>query len=819
MNAEAEMPCQQPVNAEAVLLSPPYSVLTYKLIPGFSRAFWQPGLRLAVPLGRGLRSAVLLALSDSGPANPANPGYTLKEIAWPLENSPLLGSDYLDLARQFALRQALPLGRVLSGMLPAGLRDKDLRLRFCQPELADFELRQMPALDRARREALAALWESGQGRVIKNSDKSEQELYSLTVAPPWPVRPSAVRQIGLLDFMYACGSTQLSRRHILKELGQDFLPALKQLLSKGLLKVRVDFRPDWPLNSPAEGQSGSRHASILAAPPPFSLNADQQLALDDLCAALNESNPRTRLLYGVTGSGKTAVYLEFAAKTLLAGKSVLLLAPEVALALKLKHDVAERFPGLPTYLFHGYQPQAAREACFNELARKSAPGLTTPAQPVLVVGTRSALFLQLPKLGAVILDEEHDSSFKQDERMVYQAKDLAWYRAGQDKAVLVLGSATPDLKTFYAAEQGSIRLHRLSGRVGGGSLPQITLAPMSGLAGGAGGILTEESTQALLECLNRQEQALILLNRRGYAPTMFCLSCGTTARCPRCEISLTYHKKREKLICHYCGYAEPFPTPCQVCKSTHFLPLGEGTEKLEERLQSLLPTGTRVLRLDRDSAGKPGGLEEILRSFGRGEADVLVGTQMLSKGHHFPRVTLAIVADGDLGLSLPDYNAAERTFQMLLQAAGRSGRASSGRVIIQTRNPDHYCWDYVAASDYEGFYRQELLRRQRRQYPPFVRLALVRMSFPLGWAEGQALVAELGRIMKAGGEAAKVAVLGPAPAPYQMRDRRLRFQCLLKGGSWQDIRAVYAKASAAINARSRQEGFSLSLDLDPVSMM
>jgi primosomal protein N' (replication factor Y) len=350
--------------------------------------------------------------------------------------------------------------------------------------------------------------------------------------------------------------------------------------------------------------------------------------------------------------------------------------------------------------------------------------------------------------------------------------------------------------------------------VAGGSPPQLSLGILPRNSGKSG-ILTPESSRALDDCLNAGGQAVILLNRRGYAPSMYCLECGATPRCPDCEIALTYHKGREKLLCHYCGYSVHFPAPCPGCKSLHYLPMGEGTEKLEERLAGQLKPGTRVLRLDRDSTRRPGSMEDILEAFGRGEAEVLVGTQMLSKGHHFPRVSLAVVADGDVGLNSLDYNAAERSFQLIVQASGRAGRGDRpGKVIIQTRDPSHYCWEYILNGDYEGFYRRELERREKRRYPPFVHLALLRVSYPLGWARGPSLLRHLGEALREAGKELGVAVLGPAPAPFPKRERRLRFQCLLNGGDWQKIRGVYAAAAAL--APSGPE-LRLSLDIDPAT--
>ncbi|MDR1243255.1 MAG: primosomal protein N' [Deltaproteobacteria bacterium] len=804
--------------AEAALLSPPFSVLSYKIPSGFPEDFWKAGLRLAVPLGRGLRLAVLLRVAGAARSLPDKPAFVLKEIVWPLEHQPLLSENYLDFARQFALRQAQPEGRVLYGMLPAGLRmlKQGLRVRFfClsgQAELtaADFDLRQLGALGEEKRAELARLWGQGLGKLFKAKDSADDELYLLKAAPPWPVRPNAVKQLRLLDlFASPGGGSQMTRRQIERRLGREQAPVLKQLVRKGLLELRAAVA-EKPRVSGGGSDWLTQYGPVLSGALSFSLNEEQTGALSDLTQVLRAGKFASRLLYGVTGSGKTAVYLEFCARVLLGGRSVLLLAPEVGLALKLRRDIARRFPGLPLYLFHGYQPQAARENCFRELALSRKPSL--------VVGTRSALFLQMNNLGAIILDEEHDSSFKQEDRFYYQAKDLAWYKAVKADAVLVLGSATPDVKTFYAVEQGRIRMLRLNNRVCGGALPEIVLAPMlGGKNGGISGLLTEVSKEALQSSLSRGEQAVILLNRRGYSPAMYCLDCGTSARCPNCEITLTYHKKRQKLLCHYCGYAAPFPSPCPVCKSVHFLPLGEGTEKLEEVLPGLLPAGSRVLRLDRDSTGRAGSMESILQAFERGEADVLVGTQMLSKGHHFPRVTLAVVADGDLGLSMPDYNAAERTFQLLLQTSGRAGRGGRpGKVIIQTRDIRHYCWEYVKNSDYEGFYQYELALRRRHNYPPFVHLALARFDFAQSFAEGPKLLAELSRKLLNLGRALGVAVLGPAPAPIRMKDRNLRFQCLLKGLDWQAIRGVYYGMLKGFSGSAQMR---ISLDIDPSNML
>ncbi|MCL2123260.1 MAG: primosomal protein N', partial [Desulfovibrionaceae bacterium] len=628
------------------------------------------------------------------------------------------------------------------------------------------------------------------------TDAALGEYCRLMADPPWPVRPAAHRQIALLEYLLEHGNT--NRRALLKAVGQGSAPALASLVRQNV--VHIGPLEDAPNTDESEAQ-------LLPPPPlPFDLSEEQKNALASLLEALHSPQAGSHLLFGITGSGKTAVYLELARECLAQGKSALLLAPEVALALKLLRDTRLVLPGAPITLFHGYQSAARREEAFRELASGTSPRI--------VIGTRSALFLPVPDLCLIVLDEEHDSSFKQEEGFSYQAKELAWFRAEQNKGLLVLGSATPDIKSFHAAGHGGLRLSRLEQRVGGAGLPRIRLVDIRSLDA-TGALLAQESLDALRQTVARGEQAVVLLNRRGYSPQMYCLHCGEVPRCPYCAISLSYHKGREKLLCHYCGYGTHFPQPCAKCKGLHYLPLGEGTERLAEHLGTLLAPA-KLLRLDRDSTRRPGRMEEILTLFARQEAQILIGTQMLSKGHHFPQVTLALVADGDLGLNLPDYRAAERTFQLLVQSAGRAGRGGqTGEVLIQTRDRSHYCWDFVLRGDYEGFYKAEIARREQRRYPPFVRLALVRISFDAKREEAPAEIARLGQSLRSACRESGIAVLGPAPAPIPMLRGRKRFHCLLKAQDWPAIRMAYAKAARGVDGNVLR----LALDLDPVNML
>ncbi|MBO4301576.1 MAG: primosomal protein N' [Desulfovibrio sp.] len=788
--------------AHVALLTQPHATLTYTLPPEFPECFWRIGLRVAVPLGRGnagrLRAAVLLRTSEICEL-PEN--VICKPLAWPLEKNPLISVELLELVEDLAKRQGVSVGYIWGHVLPQGLRRTDIRLHCLEEgraRIVPFP-RIIEASQQERKEWARALCEGSANLIPAGRDAAELEFCQLRVDPPWPVRPAATRQRAVLEYLWQNGS--VSRRRLMQSVDQAG-PALRSLLASGYVSLSRE--------SGLNEDDNSVQKDLMPPPPrPFALNADQNAALTNMRSALEDGKAVSRLLFGVTGSGKTAVYLELAKECLGMGKSVLLLAPEVALACKLRRDTACALPDVPLFFHHGYQSSLRREATFRALAERH--------EPCLVVGTRSALFLPIPRLGCVVLDEEHDNSFKQDESLVYHAKEVAWFRMLRNQGLLVLGSATPDLKTFYAAEQGYLPLLRLPNRVGGRSLPPVELVDIASLKPGGTtteGLLAPRSEEALRQTLARGEQAVVLLNRRGYAPLMYCLDCHRSLRCPQCDIALTYHKGMEQLVCHYCGYTRSFPGPCPQCGGMQFLPMGEGTERLAERLSVL--AGRPVLRLDRDSTRRLGRMEEILSAFARQESPILVGTQMLSKGHHFPQVTLAVVADGDLGLNLPDYRAAERTFQLLVQSAGRAGRGDKpGQVLIQTRDVRHYCWQYVQSADYEGFYRKELELRRLRRYPPFVRLALIRLSYGMEEQNGPSALGELSQVLRRRAKELGVQLLGPAPAPLALLRGRKRYACLLKGQNWQDLRALYHYAKTQKSAKFLR----LFLDLDPVNML
>lgn len=759
-----------------LLLCAPYSQFTYSRPADCPRQMWSVGARVIVPLGQSFRLGVLTQMNVAAPE-----GRLCRDMLWPVDREAFFSAAYLDFIHDLSIRQMDAPGKILARVLPAGMRALPI---FHAREGRVLGLRELTTSNRA---GLICAWQASEITAELPKRRGER-FFSLTMDPPWPVRPQAIRQWDVLrhlDMHGVCGLKALRT-----QFGDTVQTPIKTLLAKGLIKeIDAQFEPTSTVSTPT-----------------FTLGEDQQQAVETFRALLNTNTPATGLLFGVTGSGKTAVYLELARHALNMGRHVLLLAPEVAIALKLHADVRAALPEASTYLYHGYLNPAERLRTFMAVAQKTSP--------CIVVGTRSSLFLPLEP-GLIVLDEEHDASFKQDEGLIYQARELAFGRTTRSGGLLLMGSATPDIKVFHATTQKGIVLARLHSRIGEAELPQITLVDLRAEPP-QNGPFADSVHKAIVQAVQAGEQIIILHNRRGYAPVLYCETCSEPIKCPHCQVSLTLHKRSEALLCHYCGYNLPFPASCPQCKGNAFLPLGAGTERLEEFLQQKLPRGTKVLRLDRDTSRRAGAMQETLGAFARQEAQVLLGTQMLSKGHHFPGVTLVVVVDGDLGLNLPDYRSAERSFQMLVQVAGRAGRGEQpGRVLIQTYNPEHYCWRYVRENDYEGFFAREIRLRQTMHYPPFVKLALVRVSVPRETPDAEVLKA-FGTCIQALGLAAGIRVLGPVPSPLALLRGRKRFQCLLKADNWPAIRGVCTRLRELL---AREKHMRLSVDLDPMDML
>ena len=782
---------------QIALLSPPYTTLTYETPEIFPEDFWSLGMRVAIPLGNGaVRIGVITALNVIKDGD-----FQIKKIAWPMENKSLLSSLYMEMIDQLAKKQFVSFGRILGNVLPTNLKiTKDIRLRrFLENQKPEFyKIREIPSLANEVQKQLAEDFIQGKAQILELAEDTKlSEKICLLVEAPWNIRANAKKQREILDFLADNGSVT---RKVFSQKLQDHHAALTTLIQNKMVGI-VALEQEEKLTE-----------DFLPPPMPlFKLNSKQHEIFTALSPSLEQKNKesKTALLFGVTGSGKTALYLELARKAMLEKKSVLLLAPEVAIALKLRQDAMNR--NMPVTLYHGYQSPKQKAKIFRECAEQT--------EPRLIVGTRSALFLPISNLGLIILDEEHDDSFKQDEGLLYHAKDIAWYRMQKANGLFLMGSATPDIKTYYASEQNAYQRFEMLDRIGNAELPEVDLVDISQTSQ----TFAPETIKALKDCIDKGEQAIIMLNRRGYAPIMYCVECKKTARCPHCDISLSYHKKREILSCHYCGYLRHVPSPCPDCGSVHSIPLGDGTERIEEQISEIFQNSSKfppaVLRLDKDSTRREGKMEEILNAFANQEAQILVGTQMLSKGHHFPNVTLVIIADADLGINFPDYRAHERTFQLITQAAGRAGRGEKkGKVIIQTRDKNNSFWKHILKGNYLTFYEEEILLRKKRSYPPFTKLALIRCSYPKDNKNAQKIWEDFIRALKAKANELGIRATGSIPAPITMLQGRLRFQCFIKASNWNMIRSIYASTIPKQSILQNND-IRLHFDLDPVNML
>ncbi len=541
------------------------------------------------------------------------------------------------------------------------------------------------------------------------------------------------------------------------------------------------------------------------------LTDDQRRALRPIHDAIKREVPASFLLHGVTGSGKTEVYLRALACALEAGRQALVLVPEITLTHQIVARLRARFGDRVAVLHSGLRP-GARLAQWERLQAGETP---------IAVGARSALFAPLSNLGVIVVDEEHDGAYKNDEGFRYHAVELARLRAEQSACPLILGSATPSLESRYRAEQGEITRLSLPRRVGGRPLPAVEIVDLASerrkQVRGRKLVLSRPLRSAIERTLEAGDQTILFLNRRGFSTRIFCFQCGHAERCDDCDVALVFHASENRLRCHYCDLERPVPERCSGCGDPETALLGLGTERLEEEVGALFPAA-RVLRLDRDSAARAGHTERVLRALKEGDVDIVIGTQMVAKGHDFPGVALVGVVAADIGLHLPDFRAAERTFQLLTQVAGRAGRASRpGHVVVQTFVPEHYALAPVVRHDYEAFYREEIQHREALGYPPFGGLARTVVQ-----AEDEAVAREAAERLARAARAelapgAGLEVLGPAPAPIARLRGRHRQMLLFKGPDEGLLRRVCEATVEA--ARRLPREVQAALDARPINML
>jgi primosomal protein N' (replication factor Y) (superfamily II helicase) len=542
---------------------------------------------------------------------------------------------------------------------------------------------------------------------------------------------------------------------------------------------------------------------------PVQLTGEQQLALDQIAAKLAERRYSTFLLHGVTSSGKTEVYIRSMLEAVRQGLTALMLVPEISLTPIFSRRLRAQF-GESVAILHSSLSEGERTDEWRRIKHGSAR---------VVIGTRSAVFAPLDNLGIIIVDEEHDGSYKQDETPRYHGRDTAVVRALRAGAVVVLGSATPSLESFHNALAGKYAYLRLQTRFGDRALAEVKTVDMREVftRHGKAQTLSDELKTAISETFARREQSMILLNRRGFSSFLLCRSCGLAIHCPNCDVTLTYHRYNSSLQCHYCNYVRPVPRVCDACEGEYIHYVGMGTEQLEANLKELFPE-MNIARLDRDTTRRRGSLEQIMMEFSSGGIDLLVGTQMIAKGHDFHNVTLVGVVSVDIGLALPDFRAAERTFQLLTQVAGRAGRGERpGRVIIQTYHPEHYSLACAKEQNYEEFYKREIVFRRTMHYPPFSALINV-LIHDKDHDRANGTASEFARELRAAGRDSGIRVLGPAPAPISRIKNEYRFQVLIKAQSRTRAREALDIAMDRVTAAGHNPR-SIAVEVDPMNLM
>ncbi|EAA0304870.1 primosomal protein N', partial [Listeria monocytogenes] len=540
----------------------------------------------------------------------------------------------------------------------------------------------------------------------------------------------------------------------------------------------------------------------------LSLNAEQQVAVETILQSVQEQQSQTYLLEGITGSGKTEVYLQVIAEVLNQGKTAIMLVPEISLTPQMVQRFKSRF-GEHVAVMHSGLSQGEKYDEWRKIERGEAE---------VVVGARSAIFAPIENIGVIIIDEEHEASYKQEETPRYHARDLAIWRSEYHHCPVVLGSATPSLESRARAQKNVYQRLRLTQRANqAATLPTIDVVDMrQEVENGNVSSFSMSLQEKLQERLEKNEQSVLLLNRRGYSSFVMCRDCGYVLPCPNCDISLTLHMDSKTMKCHYCGHEERIPYRCPNCGQDKIRYYGTGTQKVEEELQTLLPD-SRILRMDVDTTRRKGAHEKILRTFGEGQADILLGTQMIAKGLDFPNVTLVGVLNADTALNLPDFRSSERTFQLLTQVSGRAGRAEKpGEVIIQSFNPEHYAIQLAKAQDYEDFYTKEMYIRHRGDYPPYYFTVQITASHP---EENEAAkqMFQIATKLKQG-LSPQAILLGPTPNAIMRVNNRYFYQVIIKYKQEPMLQPLL-KEILTDTQRATARGLKLSIDAEPMNFI
>ncbi|MBU5278979.1 primosomal protein N' [Ligilactobacillus animalis] len=798
------------VDVPAMQTNRPY---TYEL-PQELQDQAQVGMRVIVPFGKGERQiqGFIVGLTDE---------YELaiapKRVTSLMDLAPVLNNEALQLADWLAQKTFSFKIRCLQVMLPNVMRasySKSLRLLsavelpqelnslFAGGSEIEFDESKLSAQQLNK---LAQMRQAGHLEVVYHvKDRAKAKLVGVVTSLvdeqnytqfKAKVRKNAHKQLELLEFLYQNPHQSFLQTKLQADL-QVSLNQLKKAAQQGWLKLAQQERYRDPYGD-----------KTLQVTTPKQLTPEQQRAVEQIDQAITAKNATTFLLEGVTGSGKTEVYLQAIAHALSQGRSALMLVPEISLTPQMVQRVKERF-GKDVAMLHSALSDGERYDEWRRIERKEAK---------VVVGARSAIFAPLDDLGLIIIDEEHEASYKQEDMPRYQARDVALWRGKYHNCPVVLGSATPDLATRARVQKGVYQQLDLTKRINGSSLPQVTLVDMreavkTAPAPDFSQILLDQITERLA----RKEQVVLMLNRRGYSSFVLCRDCGFVLKCPNCDVSLTLHMDTHSMKCHYCGHEEAIPNRCPSCDSKKIRYYGTGTQKVQAELEKLLPEA-RILRMDVDTTRKKGAHERLLAKFGAHEADILLGTQMIAKGLDFPDVTLVGVLNADTSLSLPDYRSSERTFQLLTQVSGRAGRADkTGQVVIQTYNPEHYAIQLACRQDYEQFFFYEMNLRHLNNYPPYYYTIKITVS-----AKSEAEAAKESFAIKKGLDqclSPQALVLGPTPSSILKIKNRFYYQLVIKYKQ-EPALEKYLQDLLLQSQSGEKKGIMVVIDREPVNFL
>ncbi len=819
--------------AEVVIAIPSDAPFSY-LIPDDMADALSPGVQVTVPFGQSYTAGIVLKTNDleEPPAD-----YALKPIHDVVSPQPFVGPDILKLLQWIASYYICHLGEAFRLIHPS-LNIKKSRLEFRRlngsvadtPQLTDsldavyqaltddawFSLEQLERklkrknlLYRTHKLVSMGVAEKRYSNPDARKAYKTIAVHNLLPETDWPEKarnkyldsdsPKYARGRELIAYLQTNGA---SRRPDLEEKG------FSSDLIRRLLKETVIDQSD-------EEVYRQQTPGYQEAQPTITLSDEQQQFVDLVEPALRNGEHKTYVLHGITGSGKTQVYIELILKALEMGRQAIVLIPEIVLTpqtlSRFYHYFGDKVAAIHSRLSRGERLEVLQKAREGKIS--------------VVVGPRSAIFAPFNNLGLIVIDEEHESSFKQvDSQPRYHAREVAIYRAHLNNIPIVLGSASPSFETLYNAEQKKFTYFHLGKRISSRNLPRTRLVDNRAewRRAGAFQLLSENTLLQLESRLLTREQSMLLLNRRGFSPYIQCQECGFVAKCPNCDITLTYHSTGKNLRCHYCDHTEHGPSVCPDCQGTDIVYQGVGTQKLEQEAARRFPHA-RFLRMDQDTTRRKGDHVKLLEKFRRAEADVLIGTKMIAKGLDFERVTLVGIINADQGLHFPDFRSAEKVFQLLMQAAGRAGRgARSGEVLIQTFDPNHYIYRYLVQHDYINFYRKEIASRSSLKYPPYSRLCLIRIV-----ADREELCVHFGnRLAKFFWQAKKdkgYQILGPAPAPLAKINNRYRYQILLKQDRKTDPSLSYLRhlLKESVYKSDEVKGWpvEIQIDIDPVDIL